>query len=265
MPLFFAGLRWKNYRRDGCGLYFYAERFKRSVGPAEEWAGGLLVFQSKIDLHLRKARWPRLFLIAALLPALAALSSCGSSTTASAPTISITAAATTVSVNGTVQFTATITNLSSTLVNWEVAGVIGGNLATTGSIDSNGLYTAPPTPPTNNVVVITAVAQAQTSLTATSNLTITPPATITGISPANATVIASGTQVFTATFSSGTGIGVNWFINNSPTCSSTLGFLNGVVPVNGQNTFPYGQITNQGVYTAPPIPPPGGAIALTAV
>ena len=172
------------------------------------------------------------------------------------------------SVNGTVQFTATISNLSSTLVNWEVAGVIGGNLATTGSIDSNGLYTAPPTPPSpNNVVVITAVAQAQTSLTATSNLTITPPATITGITqtPASANVVA-GTQVtFSATFSSGTGIGVNWFINNSPTCSSTLGAPNGLVVVNGQNTFPYGQMTNQGVYTAPPIPPPGGAIALTAV
>ena len=172
------------------------------------------------------------------------------------------------SVNGTVQFTAIIANLSSTLVNWEVAGVIGGNLATTGSIDSNGLYTAPPTPPTpNNVVVITAVAQAQTSLTATSNLTITPPATITGITqtPASANVVA-GTQVtFNATFSSGTGIGVNWFINNSPTCSSTLGTQNGLVVVNGQNTFPFGQMTNQGVYTAPVIPPPGGAIALTAV
>ncbi len=295
------------------------------------------MFHSKIDLHLRKARWPRLFLprlllIVALLPALAALNSCGSSTTSSAPTISITAAATTVSVNGTVQFTATITNLSSTLVNWEVAGVIGGNLATTGSIDSNGLYTAPSTPPTNNVVVITAVAQAQTSLTATSNLTITPPATITGISPASATVIASGQQLFSATFSSGTGIGVNWFINNSPSCSSIsspvgstasgsatitlstgtvsaanvgmhvsgggipandtiasvtsattfvlttpatasnasesitfLGFANGLVVANGQNTFPYGQMSNQGNYVAPLIPPPGGAIALTAV
>jgi hypothetical protein len=289
------------------------------------------VLPSKIDHHPRKARWQQFLLYFALLPALAALNSCGSSTTASAPTISISGAST-VSVNGTVQFTATITNLSSTLVNWEVAGVIGGNLATTGSIDTNGLYTAPPTPPTNNVVVITAVAQAQTSLTATQNLTINPPATITGIAPANATLIAAGQQVFTATFSSGTGIGVSWFINNSPSCASIssymgtttsggatvtltagtvsqanvgmqvagvgipandtiatvtsattfvlttpatasnaaeaitfLGFANGLVIAGGQNTFPYGQMSNQGNYTAPLIPPPGGVIALTAV
>ena len=287
---------------------------------------------SKIELHLRAARWLRIFLFFALLPALAALSSCGSSSTA-APTISVTAAASTVSVNETVQFTATIANLSSTLVNWEVAGVIGGNLATNGSIDSNGLYTAPPVPPTNNVVVITAVAQAQTSLTATANLTIEPPATITGVAPANATVAAGGLQIFTATFSSGTGIGVNWFINNSPSCSAIaatkgtttsgsstvtlttgtvpasyvgtyvsgggipandtiasvlnggasftlttpatasntsetitlLGYSNGLVVANGQNTYPYGQMSNQGNYTAPLIPPAGGTIALSAV
>jgi hypothetical protein len=225
------------------------------------------VLDSKIDLHLRKARRQRIFFFFALLPALAALSSCGggSSSTSTTPTITVLASASTVSVNGTVQFTATIANLSSTLVNWEVAGVIGGNLATTGSIDTNGKYTAPATPPTNNVVVITAVAQAQTSLTATANLTIEPPATITGISPDNASLIAGQVQLFTATFSSGTGNGVNWFINNSPTCSSTLGFQNGVVVVNGQNTYPYGQITNQGIFTAPVIPPAGGAIALTAV
>ena len=250
------------------GLYLEPEKKKYGLylEPAEEWAGGLLVLQSKIDIHLRKARWPRFFLFFALLPALAALSSCGgSSSTASTPTITVTASATTVSVNGTVQFTATITNLSSTLVNWQVNGVLGGNLATDGSIDSNGKYTAPATAPTNNVVVITAVAQAQTSLTATANLTIQPPATITGVTPNNATVAAGGQQAFTATFSSGTGNGVNWFINNSPTCSSTRGFPNGLVVVNGQNAFPYGQMSNQGNYIAPLIPPAGGAIALTAV
>lgn len=224
------------------------------------------MLHSNIVLHLRKARWQRLFLFFALLPALAALNSCGGSTAAT-PTISVTGEYGTVSVNGQVQFTATITNLSSTLVNWEVNGVIGGNLATYGSIDTNGLYTAPPTPPTNNVVVITAIAQAQTSLTATANVTIEPPATITGITqtPATSSVVAGAQVTFTATFSSGTGNGVNWYINDSPTCSSTLGYANGLVLVNSQNTYPFGQMTNQGVYTAPLIPPPGGAIALTAV
>jgi hypothetical protein len=291
------------------------------------------VLHSKIDLHLRKARWQRLFLFFALLPALAALSSCGSTTTVATPTISVTGAATTVNVNLTVQFTATIANLSSTLVNWQVNGVLGGN-TTYGTIDSNGLYKAPAVTPAGslNVVVITAVAQAQTSLTATANLTIEPPAIISGVSPASATVLAGGTQLFTATFSSGTGIGVNWFINNSPSCSAiasikatttsgsstvtittgtispanvgmqisgggipandaissvtsattftlatpatasntsetitVVGYANGLVVVNGQNTHPFGLMSNQGNYTAPLIPPPGGAIALSAV
>ena len=223
------------------------------------------MFHQKMDLSFRNLRRKNLLVALVLLPALAILSSCGSSTPASTPTITITASASTVNVNGTVQFTATISNLSSTLATWEVNTVIGGNLATTGSIDTNGKYTAPATPPTNNVVVITAVAQAQPSLTATANLTIEPPATITGITPATATVVAGKQQLFAATFSSGTGNGVSWYINNSPACSATLGFLNGLVTVNGANTYPYGYITNQGNYTAPVIPPTGGAIALTAV
>ncbi|MGH9681562.1 MAG: hypothetical protein ACRD4Y_16575, partial [Candidatus Acidiferrales bacterium] len=226
------------------------------------------MFSLKTDLHLRKARWQVYFLFFALLPGLAVLSSCGGgSSTATTPTITVTGAASTVNVNGTVQFTATITNLSSTLANWEVNGTLGGNLATIGSISTNGLYTAPANVPTggNNVVTITAIAQAQTSLTATATVTIEPPASITGITPSTSTVAANMQQPFTATFSSGTGNGVNWYINNSPACSATLGYLGGLVPGNGVNTYPFGQITSQGVYTAPAIPPAGGAIALTAV
>ena len=234
-------------------------------GQSSSRAGGLLVFHSKIEFHLRKIRRPHFLLFFALLPALAVLNSCGKATTAAVPAITVTASASTVNVNGTVQFTATITNLSSTLVNWEVNGVIGGALATTGAIDTNGKFTAPPTAPSSNIVTITAIAQAQTSLTGTATVTILPPATITGVTPTKATVVAGMVQAFTATFSSGTGSGVNWFINNSGTCSATLGVANGLVVVNGKNTYPYGKIDSQGVYRAPLIPPPGGAIALTAV
>src|SRR6267154_3478517 len=83
------------------------------LGASSRRAGGLLVFQSKTDLHLRNTRMQRFLLLFALLPALAALSSCGSNTTTTAtPAITVSGAASTVSVNGTVQFTATITNLS---------------------------------------------------------------------------------------------------------------------------------------------------------
>ena len=223
-------------------------------------AGGLLVVYSKIFLRVPRMRWQRFVLFLALLPGLTILNSCGSGSTAATPTISVFGAAGSINVLGTVQFTASIQNLSSTLVSWQVNSVASGN-STYGTIDANGLYTAPATVPSNNIVTITAIAQAQTSLTGTATVTILPPAAITGITPASATVPAGTSQTFVATVSGGGNIAVNWYINNSATCSSTLGVLNG--NVNG--AYPYGQITPQGVYTAPLIPPPGAAIAITAV
>jgi hypothetical protein len=92
-------------------------------------------------------------------------------------------------------------------------------------------------------------------------VTILPAAAITGITPASTVVPAGTSQTIVATVSGGGNIAVNWYINSSATCSSTLGALNG--NVNG--AFPDGQITPQGVYTAPLIPPQGAAIAITAV
>ena len=225
------------------------------------------MFDSQSEFCLRNARRRHAILVLALFPALAALSSCGSSNTTTTPSISLTGAASTVNVNGTVQFTAIISNLSSTLANYEVNGTLGGN-TTYGTINSNGLYTAPATVPAGsaNVITITAIAQAQTSLTATATVTIEPPASITQITPPSPVTVSAGQQTaFTATFSSGTGNGVYWYINNSSACSTTLGYPNGQVPVTGGFTYPYGKMTSQGVYTAPVIPPAGGAIALTAV
>ncbi len=215
--------------------------------------------QPNTYMCLQESRWQRLLLISALLPALLALNSCGGgSTTPAPPTITVSGAATSVNVNGKVQFAANVQNLSSTLVNWQVNSITSGN-STVGTIDTNGLYTAPKTQPTpNNVVTITAQAQAQTSLTATASLTILPPAAITGINPSTHVSVAAGTsQAFTATVSGGGTLAVFWYVNNSPTCSSTIGVLN------GNSTI--GIITPQGNYVAPQIPPPGGAVTITAV
>jgi len=217
------------------------------------------VVHSKIFLRVQKMRWRRFVLFLALLSGPTILSSCGGSS-AVTPTISVFGAAGSINVLGTVQFTATVQNLSSTLVSWQVNSVASGN-STYGTIDANGLYTAPATVPTNNIVTITAIAQAQTSLTGTATVTILPAAAITGITPASTVVPAGTSQTFVATVSGGGNIAVYWYINNSATCSSTLGALDG--NVNG--AYPYGQITPQGVYTAPLIPPQGAAIAITAV
>ena len=59
-----------------------------------------------------------------------------------AQSIAISPSYTTVGVNGTVPYTATVTGLTNTPVTWSVNGIKGGN-ATYGTITSAGLYKAP--------------------------------------------------------------------------------------------------------------------------
>jgi YVTN family beta-propeller protein len=61
----------------------------------------------------------------------------------------------TIGTQETLQFTATVTGTSTTTVTWKVNDVDGGN-ATIGTIDGNGLYTAPTTAPTPASVIIRA-------------------------------------------------------------------------------------------------------------
>jgi hypothetical protein len=203
---------------------------------------------------LEKFQWQRLVLILALLPALLALNSCGgSSTTPATPTLTISCAATSVVVNGTVQCTQNILNLSSTLVNWQAGGVAGGN-STFGTIDTNGLYTAPQAVPTNNIVTITAIAQAQTSLTATATIQINAATAISAVTCLDSTqtpslTVKSGTSLAcTATSSANTAIPVFWQVNT----------------ITGGNAA-LGSISAQGNYVAPLVPPAGGTVTITAI
>src|SRR4029077_5113497 len=160
-------------------------------------------------------------------------------------TITVSCVPASVSVLGTSQCTATVTNLSSTLVNWTVGGTA------TGSITSGGLYTAPAAVPTNNVVTITATSQVQSTLTATQNLTLVQPTAISAVTcndsqGKTASIVSSGNQLAcSATASTGATVPVNWSV------ASTLG---GNI----------GSISAQGNYTAPLIPPPGQMVTITA-
>ena len=143
------------------------------------------MFQSNGYMCAQKTRWQYALFLFALLPALLVLNSCGSSSTpAATPAISASCTITSVNASATSQCSAFISNLSSTLVTWEVNSVTSGN-STFGTIDTNGLYTAPTTVPANNIVTITAIAQAQTTLTATVSITILPPAAISAITCLN--------------------------------------------------------------------------------
>jgi hypothetical protein len=213
------------------------------------------VHQRNGSVCLAEARWQRLLLILALLPALLALNSCGggSSTPAPAPSLTISCAATTVVVNGPVQCTQSLLNLSSTQVNWQAGGVTGGN-STFGTIDTTGKYTAPAAVPTNNIVTITAIAQALTSLTATATITILPATAInaidcSGSATTSGLTVASGMPLAcVATDSSGNPVSVFWEVDNLLGGNSAIGTIKPL-----------------GNYVAPLIPPAGGTVTITAV
>lgn len=143
----------------------------------------------------------------------------------------------------TQQFTATVSFSSNKSVNWQVNGVGGGN-STVGTISSSGLYTAPNVPPTPNSVTVTAIAQADSSHTASAAVTVTPPPIV--ISPTSATVAAAAQQSFTATILSNT-VHPTWAV----TCRSTA-------------PGGCGSISSGGTFTAPLTPPPGQQVTISA-
>ena len=69
-----------------------------------------------------------------------------------AQSIALTPGYTTLGVNQTLQYTATVTGLTNTAVTWKVCNVTGGN-ATCGTITQTGLYTAPAAVPAVSVTV----------------------------------------------------------------------------------------------------------------
>ena len=71
---------------------------------------------------------------------------------------------TTVGVNGTVQYSATVTGLTNTAVTWSVNSVNGGN-PTYGTITSGGLYKAPAAIPANGITVTALGSDKKTSAT----------------------------------------------------------------------------------------------------
>ena len=117
----------------------------------------------------------RVFLAAAALLVVGTLSACGGSGGGkhnNPPTVTVSPATANVQEAATQQFTATVTNSTTTAVNWQVNGVAGGN-SSVGTIDSTGLYTAPVIVPNPASITITAVLQADASVTGNAIATIT--------------------------------------------------------------------------------------------
>ncbi|MFZ1010564.1 MAG: Ig-like domain-containing protein [Candidatus Sulfotelmatobacter sp.] len=99
----------------------------------------------------------------------------------------------------TQQFTATVTNATSTGVNWSISAAVG-------SINSSGLYTAPSTVTSTQTVTVTATSQADLSVAGTATITLAVPPSITAsMSPSpNAAGWNNSTVTVTFTCTAGT-------------------------------------------------------------
>ncbi len=91
--------------------------------------------------------------------------------TANGISVSVSPSSATVSKSATQQFTATVTGTANTNVTWSVNGTDGGD-STHGTIDVNGLYTAPATVPSPATVTVKATSVADTASFDTATVTI---------------------------------------------------------------------------------------------
>lgn len=130
----------------------------------------------------------------------------------------------------TEQFTADVTNISNTSVNWYVNGVLGGN-STVGTISSTGLYIAPSAAKS---FTIKAASQSSPSVTGSATLTVTS-APNYEIYPFVASIPTGGQQVFQAQTC------------QVPDSNPVTFTVDNIVGGNGT----VGTVSSTGVYTAP--------------
>jgi YVTN family beta-propeller protein len=152
------------------------------------------------------------------------LSSCGGGSSVST-TVSVSPAGGTVILGGTEQFSATVTGPSDTTVSWSVSGPACSGTAC-GTIDSNGLYTAPTTMPSsstsNNTVTITATSNADPKVEGKATINLDSGVRVQ-ISPTAATLASGENYTFTATVTGSSNTGVSWTVNGTPNGDATIG------------------------------------------
>jgi hypothetical protein len=198
-----------------------------------------------------------------------ALSACGGGSSSSGnplvKSISITPTAANVQINTTINLTAMVTLSTSTgstdtAVTWQVNGIAGGSSAvgtivTSTTDEQVGVYTAPSATPVDNngQVMITATAPQDPSNTVNTTIITSNTSIITvgvgqglAVSPATATVPAGGTFQFSALLNSIADANARWSVS-----STSTGNIGSIDPITG-------------LYTAPPSPPPGATITITA-
>jgi hypothetical protein len=182
-----------------------------------------------------------LALLAIAFLGMASLSACGGGSGGGGnhPTINdliVIPGTSSVPVSQTAQFSAFL-NGAGTSVSWSASG---------GTIDGNGVFTAPSSP---GNVTITATSGQNTG---TATVTVVAAQTLV-VNPAALSLLAGAMQAFTATPSAG----VTWTVNG-------VAFGDCVAPPVGSVTQCHGTIDGNGNYTAPLSPPTGGTVTIAA-
>ena len=192
----------------------------------------------------RLPKLPRLLLVfpmalGLICVACGAVGSNSSSAPASPPSLTLQPTSAQPFTGGTVQFSTTVANAARSAVTWQVNQVPGGN-ATVGTITTAGYYVAPNSVPNPPTVTVTAVSQADPTLTGSAKVTILSLATIQGpltLSPALASVTTSQPLQLQVLTTGVTSRDVNWAVDGVANGSAAVGTIS--VSVSG----------NYGLYT----------------
>ena len=159
-------------------------------------------------------------------------------TVVATPTLTISPSNPQVKPQGQIQFSAS--GPQSGIVVWSATGAGCSGIAC-GSISSTGLYTAPATTPTPNIVTVTAMSLSNPSIMGSTAVTILGTSVSVGVTPSSASVGVGSQQKFTATVTGSSNTAVTWSLSGSGCAGTTCG-----------------TITTAGLYTAPsqaPLPP----------
>lgn len=138
--------------------------------------------------------------------------------------------------SATQQFTATVTGSDNTAVSWNVDGIAGGSSAV-GTIDANGLYTAPAA---GGQHAVTATSQASATSSSSAIITVSGSQGVTlAITPSYASLSPWDQTKFAATVSGSSSQGVNWFVNGMAGGNTTVGTIaaDGTFTAYGSGTF----------------------------
>ncbi len=163
-----------------------------------------------------------------------------------AVSVTMTPAAARVNITRSFQFTARVEHATNTSVTWRLATDPQNNREI-GTISDTGLYTAPYIVPFIPTVTVTATSLADTSKSASAQITILGPLTV-ALSPRDILVATGGTRTFLADVKDAAADGrVTWSLSGA-----------------GGSGPEYGMLSAEGAYTAPSAAPADPVVTITA-